>query len=191
MMRSPFKLSVPLGQGLGAKFLRKEGGNYSRYFYLPYQEHFQAATHTLREGRLIPVVSPVQPCTIPVLTKWRFTKWNHSFVGAYWSISSLPKGTHPIRHATHKQAICTFHPHIHSEALGSAEAYPGMGQKNTGMRGVRRTQMHQNLKWHGTHLKQNCLYRLAEVRFHPFSLQINQHLGFNSKLSELDLMLLN
>ena len=81
------------------------------------------------------MVSPVQPCTIPVLTKWRFTKWNHSFVGAtevslpFRRVpipSDMPPTSRPYAHSTHTSI---------REALGYAEAYPGMGQKNTGMRG--------------------------------------------------------
>ena len=103
----------------------------------------------------------------------------------YWSIYSLPKGTHPIRHATRKQAIPTLHPHIHLGSSGVCRGIPweGSGEK---CRGEKNTGASES-KWHGTHL--NCLYRLLQRSgFTPFSLQTNQHLGFNSKLQrELDL----
>lgn len=78
------------------------------------------------------MVSPVQPSIIPGFLSPR--KWNHSFAGAtevslpFQRVpipSDMPLTSRPYPHSTHTSI---------REALGYAEAYPGSGQKNTGMR---------------------------------------------------------
>ena len=188
MMRGPFKLSVPIRPGPWCQFPQRgrQGMTPGIFTYLTKNTFRLPLTHW-GEGRLW---SGGLPSTAIHNSRFPQSQEMESLIcWCYWSISSLPKGTHPIRHATHKQAIPTFHPHIHSRSPGVCRGIPWeQSEEHWDEKGW---EEHRCIRIYVTwnSLKTNCLYRLLQGSgLTPFSLQTNQHLGFNSKLQrELDL----
>lgn len=186
----PLNCLYQLGQGLGANFLREEGREWLQVF-LPTLPITLSGCHSHSEGRGGSglVVSPVQPSIIPGFLSPR--KWNHSFAGAtevslpFWRVpipSDIPPTSRPYPHSTHTS--------IH-EALGYA--YPGRGQKNTGMRRGEKNTGASESTWHGTHLKQTVYIDCCRGQVSPLFLSrpINTWALIQSSRGNLTSRLLN